>query len=268
LSDMIGVRVERALKDVGLTEYESQAYLSLVSSGELTAREVSSSTSIPYSKVYSVLDSLEIKGWVEIKGGRPRKYYPRSPVEALRAEHLRMENRFELYRELIVTELQPLYEQREIKEKPEIWIVRGTENIVSSLRETLGRVKRELMVALPWITTELLQMVFPSIEILRDKKVDIFLLTTTKALNSIDNYLIHMAEIRTRDEMFGGGVVVDGQETLLFMGQEVTEQQSLAVWSDHVGLTMIAKTYFEHLWGTAKPFSPSRSRSRLSEIAT
>lgn len=257
MSNLVGLRVEKGLRDIGLTEYESLAYLSLVRSGELTAREVSGSTSIPYSKVYSVLDRLERKGWVEVKGGRPRKYYPRSPIEALRAEHLRMINRFERNRESIVAELQPLYEQREIKERPEIWIVRGTENVASNLRETLGRAKRELMVAIPWITPELLQMVFPSIELLRDSKVNILLLTTTEALKSIDSYLVYIAEVRTRDEMFGGGVVADGQETLLFLGQGGAEQQTLAIWSDHVGLTMIAKTYFEHLWNTAKPFSPS-----------
>lgn len=253
----VSVKVEKSLREIGLTEYESLAYLALVKSGELTAGEVSESTSIPYSKVYSVLDGLERKGWIEIKGGRPRLYYPRSPVEALRAEQLRQENRFERYREPIVAELQPLYERREIKEKPEIWIVRGAENIASNLKEILGRVKRELSVALHQIPPELFQMVFPSLELLRDKRVDIRLLTTTKAVTSIQSYLPYIAEVRVRDEMFGGGVVADGQETLLFLGQDVAEQQNLAIWSDHIGLTMIAKVYFEHLWNTAEPYLAS-----------
>jgi hypothetical protein len=61
--------------------------------------------------------------------------------------------------------------------------------------------------------------------------------------------------VRVRDEMFGGGVVVDGKETLLFLGKGVTEEQNLAIWSDHVGLNMIATIYFQHLWDTAKPFN-------------
>jgi len=252
---VVGVRVEKALREIGLTEYESLAYLALVKFGELTAREVSESNSIPYSKVYSVLDSLERKGWVEIKGGRPRHYYPRSPVEALRAEHLRQENRFEQYRELIVAELQPLYERREIKEKPEIWIIRGLENIASSIRGILGRVKREVMIALPLIPPELFKMVFPSLELLRDKRVDILLLSTMDALVSVQNYLPHIAEVRVREEMFGGGVVADGQETILFLGKDITEEQNLAIWSDHIGLTMVAKVYFESLWDTAEPYS-------------
>jgi len=257
LSDpVVGARVEKALREIGLTEYETLAYLALVKSGETTARKISDSTSIPYSKVYSVLDSLERKGWVEFRGGRPRLYYPRSPVEALRAESLRMESRFETFQEFIVSELQPLYERREIKERPEIWIVRGAENVASNLNEILGRVKRELMVALPRITTGMLQMVFPSLEQLRDKRVSILLLTTREAVSSVQSYLPHLAEVRVRDEMFGGGIVADGRESLLFLDQDVAERQTLAIWSDHVGLTMVAKSYFENLWNTAEPHEP------------
>lgn len=251
---MVSVKVERSLKELGLTGYESTAYLALVRSGELTAGKVSELTSIPYSKVYSVLDSLERKGWVEIKGGRPRHYYPKSPVEALRAEELRKKNRFEQIRKMVVSELQPLYERRDLKEKPEIWIIRGVENIASTIMEIPQKVKSELMVALPEIPTELSPIVLPSLEPLRDKKVNIHLLTTPDLIASIGNYLVNVAEIRVRDEMFGGGVVIDGKETLLFLGKDITEEQNLAIWSDHVGLNMIARIYFEHLWNTAEPY--------------
>jgi len=248
------MKVERALREIGLTEYESLAYLALVESGELTASRVSEITSIPYSKVYSVLESLDRKGWVEIKGGRPRLYYPRPPVEALRAVRLREENRFNQISGLVVSELQPLYERRDVKEKPEIWIIRGVENIISTLKETLQKVQRELMVALPEIPQEFSPEVLPSLELLRDRRVDIHLLTTRELIATLGNNIAHIAEIRVRNELFGGGVVVDGKETLLFLGEDVAEKQNLAIWSDHVGLNMIARIYFEQLWNTAEPY--------------
>jgi len=250
----LSTKVERSLKEIGLTEYEGLAYVALVKSGELTAGQVSEQTSIPYSKVYSVLDSLDQKGWVEIRGGRPRLYYPRPPVEALESERLRKENRFEQFREVVVSELQPLYERRGVKEKPEIWIIRGMENIASTLKEISQKVQRELMVALPEIPPELTPMMLPSLELLRDKRVYIRLLTTKDLIVSLERYIAQFAEIRVRQEMFGGGVVVDGKESLLFLGRSVAEEQSIAIWSDHVGLTMIAKIYFEQLWNTAEPY--------------
>lgn len=63
----VSIKVGRELKEIGLTEYECMAYLALVKYGELTAGQVSENTSIPYSKVYTVLDSLEKKGWIEIR---------------------------------------------------------------------------------------------------------------------------------------------------------------------------------------------------------
>src|SRR4030067_995459 len=160
----IASKVEKAFREIGLTEYETMAYISLVKTGEMTANDISSTTTIPYSKVYTVLDALEKKGWVEEKGGRPRRYYPKSPIESMRTEKIRQEKRFEGNRNLIVSELQALYEHREIKEKPEIWIIRGEENMVSKIRDVLENAKKELMVALPVVSQDLLRTFTPGLQ--------------------------------------------------------------------------------------------------------
>jgi sugar-specific transcriptional regulator TrmB len=249
----VSVKAERALRDFGLTEYETMAYLSLIKAGELTANNVSSSTTIPYSKVYTVLDTLEKKGWVEVRGGRPRMYYPKSPVEALRSEKTRQEDRFEKNREMVVSELQAVYEHREIKEKPEIWIIRGEDNIISRISETIIGAKKELMVALPVLPLPLIMKVIPTFQTQMDRKLQIQLLITREAEKALPDMLVHMTEVRTRDDMFGGGIVADGHETLLFLNQGIEREESLAIWSDHVGLTMISRGYFKHLWETSSP---------------
>jgi len=249
---IVSGRVEKSLREIGLTEYESQAYLVLVSSGEITAGDISKNTSIPYSKVYSVLDSLERKGWIEVRGGRPRQYYPKAPVEAMNAERSRLEAKFDEHQQLIVGELQPAFEQRKIKEKPEIWIIRGAPNIVSNINEIVVRTKRELMVALPMIAPAMLSVFSTALRLLRDRQVNVRLLTARDSLPSIGEQAANIASIRVRDEMFGGGIVSDGRESLIFLGEGTGERQALAIWSDNVGLTMIAKVYFEHLWSTAQ----------------
>jgi len=251
---IVSGRAERALREIGLTEYESQAYLSLIAYGELTAGAISKSTSIPYSKVYSVLDGLEEKGWVEIKGGRPRLYYPKAPSDALRSELHRLERSFEEHQKLLVSELQPIFEQRKIKEKPEVWIIRGATNIASNINEIVGRTKRELLVALPRIPAGLFQIVSVPLRQLRDQEVRIQLLTTKSSLSQMDLSMLNLAEIRVRAEMFGGGIVADGRETLILLGDGSGDRQALAIWSDNLGLTTIAKVYFDHLWNTAEPY--------------
>ncbi|MEM3766482.1 MAG: helix-turn-helix domain-containing protein, partial [Candidatus Bathyarchaeia archaeon] len=72
------------LKKVGLTDYEVDAYLTLLEKGALTARQISYGAQIPPSKVYQVLNSLEKKGWIEVSRKRPSKYFPKSPETALK----------------------------------------------------------------------------------------------------------------------------------------------------------------------------------------
>jgi hypothetical protein len=58
-----------------------------------------------------------------------------------------------------------------------------------------------------------------------------------------------VGEIRVRDGMFGGGVIVDSREALLFLGED---KPTLVIWSNHMGLVKFARDYFQYLWETAK----------------
>lgn len=151
---LISERVEKALREIGLTEYACQAYISLLHQGEDTAEIISQLSNIPYTKVYSVLESLEERGWVEHGGGRPRRYYPRSPIDALRSEQITLESRFEENQSVVLDELQPLYEKRDVKEIPEIWIVRGETNSFNKILDLVTKAKKEIMLAIPTLPDE------------------------------------------------------------------------------------------------------------------
>ncbi len=260
---VLSERTEKALRDIGLTEYESQAYLSLLTSGEETAENISQLSNIPYTKVYSVLESLEARGWVEHGSGRPRKYYPRSPTDALRSEQISLESRFEENQSLIIDELQPRYEKKEIKEIPELWIVRGEVNSFNKILELLQKAKKEIMLAIPTIPDQMLPMypdfnlkMFSFLNKLMDSSIDVKVLTTMEMISLMDKGDFGVADIRICEKMFGGGVVIDGQETILFLDLVHPSGPDTAIWSDHETLTGIAKIYFQYLWENAKTWEP------------
>lgn len=260
---LISERVEKALREIGLTEYECQAYLSLLHQGEDTAEVISQLSNIPYTKVYSVLESLEERGWVEHGGGRPRRYYPRSPIDALRSEQISLESRFEENQSIVLEELQPLYEKREIKEIPEIWIVRGENNSFNKILDLVTKAKKEIMLAIPTLPEEQLPdipdfsiKVFSFLNGLMDSEIKVKILTTDEMRQIIDVGDLGVAEIRICDNMFGGGVVIDGKETILFLDLVHPSGPDTAIWSDHETLTGIAKIYFEHMWDNADPLQP------------
>jgi sugar-specific transcriptional regulator TrmB len=252
LSAPVSEDAKKVLHEVGLTEYETRAYLILLERGVMTASEVSEFSNVPYSKVYETLNSLEKKGWVEVEKGRPSRYFPKAPSEALEAERLRLEGMLSGWKRVVLGELQPLYEKRELLEKPDIWILRGEFSVMAKLQEMLEVVKSELLVAVPAFAKNFVDASVSTLGQVRASGVDVKVMVagkwTKKELSMIKN-------VRLRDNMFGGGVIVDGKEALLFLG-EADKKRSyaglLVIWSNHIGLVKFAREYFQLLWDTAK----------------
>jgi sugar-specific transcriptional regulator TrmB len=81
------------MREMGLNAYEIDAYIVLLEGGQMTAMEISREASVPYSKIYEVLNSLKQKGWVKSSESRPFKYYPVPPTEAMASTKLRLEDK-------------------------------------------------------------------------------------------------------------------------------------------------------------------------------
>ena len=71
------------LRDFGLNSYESKLWVALLSRGISTAGELSDIANVPRSRSYDVLESLEKKGFIVIKIGKPIKYIAVPPEEVL-----------------------------------------------------------------------------------------------------------------------------------------------------------------------------------------
>lgn len=71
------------LKKLGLTSYESQAYLALLKLGDAEADEIAINAKIPMGRIYNVLSSLEEAHLVRSQDTRPRRYACVEPFTAL-----------------------------------------------------------------------------------------------------------------------------------------------------------------------------------------
>lgn len=246
----VSEKTRRALQNLGLTEYEVKAYTALLEHEVRTASQISRHSGIPFSKIYEVLGSLERKGWVEAEHARPSKYFPKPPSIALETTRLRMESELRGNERQVLEELKPLYEMKGARERPEIWIVRGEYNVLSKIYETLVKSQRELLIALPFVSADVVEFMSPRIIELSQRGVSIMVMMTKIVEERVLRKLSGFAEVRVRDQMFGGGVISDEREVVLLLGEEKEGRASLAIWSDHVGLTKFAKNYFEYLWNS------------------
>jgi sugar-specific transcriptional regulator TrmB len=72
-----------ALVDLGLTHLQAKVYVTLVSLGNATARDIHASSNIQRSDIYHVLSELEEKDLVERLIAKPTKFKPITPNEAV-----------------------------------------------------------------------------------------------------------------------------------------------------------------------------------------
>jgi sugar-specific transcriptional regulator TrmB len=76
--------LKKFLKKINLTNYEINAYFSLLKSDNLTAREISTKSRIPNGRIYDVLTSIHEYGLVDVQMTRPKKYKAINPNIALK----------------------------------------------------------------------------------------------------------------------------------------------------------------------------------------
>ncbi|HJH27667.1 MAG TPA: hypothetical protein C5S37_13105 [Methanophagales archaeon] len=73
------MEMKRLLKELGLSNYETEAYLKVVELGIAEAGVICNETKIPFGRVYQELNSLVAKGLIEVQTTRPKRYMARKP---------------------------------------------------------------------------------------------------------------------------------------------------------------------------------------------
>src|SRR5437016_3839846 len=205
----VSERTRRALKDFGLTEYEVKVYVALVESGPMPASQLSTTATIPYSKIYEILGNLERKGWVETQQGRPSKYFPKPPSTALESSRVRTETTLKSSQIDALSELQPLYEKKGVQERPDIWIVRGQNNILDRIKETLGRTRRELLVAMPIVPDSVISMAAPLLSLMNNRGIKVSVMIPSPTAKAVVRNLKGLSDVRVREQMFSGVNISD-----------------------------------------------------------
>ncbi len=245
----ISERTRETMRNLGLNAYEVDAYLALLESGQMTAMEISREAKVPYSKIYDVLNSLKEKSWIKSSETRPFKYFPVPPIEAMTSTKQRLEDKFQGWAETVAEVLQPLYEKRELVERPDILILHGQRAVIAKLEEVVKKSNKEIMIAAPEFAKPLLVSADQLLTGLK-KNVTIKVMAAGsgedwKTLKTVPA----ISELRVRDHMFGGGVIADGKEAMLFLGED---KPNLVIWSNHVGLVGFAREYFQFLWDSSE----------------
>jgi len=144
--------VVEKLQRIGLTEYEARAYLALLKDHLNSATRLSEKSGVPRTKIYSVLESLEHKGWIRIYSGIPLLFKAVDPhdvfekvkkdydefLESIRAtlnkEVLEMKEKFVILK--FDVGLRSLKE--EMRKAKTIWINNATADFLKKVNDTFS----------------------------------------------------------------------------------------------------------------------------------
>ena len=246
LSDRAG----SALEGLGLTKTQVKAYVALLERGTMTASEVSRAARIPYSKVYEALEGLHATGWIDEQKSRPILYTAKSPATAIEEMNSRHEAERREREQVALKELTGIYEKKGEQERPEIWILRGTGEILSRLRTMILDCRNDLLIALPSVIAPYAEQIAGVLVALKEKGVRIEILASQDIPEGTQALLGSVSELRTRNMLYGGGVIADSKQVVLLLGGGETASSALAIWAEHIGLAGFAKEYFQLLWNS------------------
>lgn len=135
-------QLRASLEDTGLTQYEADAYVTVLDLGSASATEVADASDVPQARIYDVLRNLESKGYVETFHEGSLHARVRNPDEVL--DHLSS------YADTITNaaaEIEERYQQPKI-ENHRVSVVKPLDAVYERALQAITDAENELQIAL------------------------------------------------------------------------------------------------------------------------
>ena len=249
-----------------LNLYEAKIWTALLSRGVSTAGELADIGNVPRSRAYDILESLEKKGFVVMKLGKPIKYIAVDPKEVVvRAQRLMRDNAEEHVKQLenlrttdVSKELELLYKQGiEFVEPTDLaGAIRSRHNIYSHLDQMIrGAEKSVVLMTTAKGLVKKAEILKPVFERLKKKGIKIRIATQiTKENAMIAKDLAKVAEVRNVEKINARFCLVDGKElTFMVMNDEnVHPSYDVGVWVKTPYFVSALESMFDMAWQDMK----------------
>lgn len=249
-------------RNFNLNLYEVRIWSALLSRGISTAGELSDIGNVPRSRAYDILESLEKKGFVMMKLGKPIKYMAIEPKEVVeRSKKLIKENSLSKIKRLedlkegnVLKELDLLYKQGiEFIEPSELsGALRGRHNLYTHMESMIKKAQKsvDIMTTAKGLSRKV-EALKPELEKLAKKGIKIRIAAPiTKENAELVNELSKIAEIKNVNKMDARFAIVDNKE-LLFMvmnDEEVHPTYDVGVWVNTPYFATALSGMYNTLW--------------------
>lgn len=259
--------LSRLRKIFDLNLYEVKVWMALLSRGVSTAGELSSISDVPRSRCYDILESLEKKGFVIMKLGKPIKFVALKPEEViervkknLMREAEEKSKRLEkLKGEDVLKELNELYTKgiKYVEPTELSGSLRGRQNIYNHIDMLIREAEKSITI----VTTaeglnRKLEALMPSLEKAKKRKVRIRIAAPINEMNKkIAKELSKVAEVRDSQNLKSRFVIVDSEQIMFMLldDEKVHSSYDIGIWVNTEFLASSLEQLFDIAWKTFKP---------------
>lgn len=237
-----------SLRDLGLSEYESRTYQSLLQTGPTTAKELSRTSDVPMGRIYDVLNSLEGENIVRSQtASRPKKYAAVEPEKALErllsTKREELETQIDQYEE-IADDLAERLESAEPVDEPFWTAALGPEEAVDLLVERLAAADSRIVfvAATPTSQFELDvvgERITEELAVALDRGLSVSALLHPSVVQTLPEsvgrryraYLQeeHNFEVRTSDDVYSTFTLLDHTEVCIEVPHPLNPQKAFAL---------------------------------------
>ncbi len=249
----------------GLNLYEVKIWTALLSRGVSTAGELSDIANVPRSRSYDVLESLEKKGFVIMKVGKPIKYMTVAPEEVVERvkknmkidADIKIKRLEDLKKTDVITELSSLHDQGvELIEPSDLGgSLKGRHNLYNHLELTMKNAKESIV--LQTTSQGLIRKaegLKPLFEKLKKRGVSIKIAAPiTKEAMSAVKELQNVAEVRHTNER-GRFCIVDSKEMIFMLldDDKVHPTYDTGIWVNTPFFASTVNNMFDQSWKAMK----------------
>ncbi len=245
-----------------LNLYEVKIWTALLSRGVSTAGELSEISDVPRSRAYDVLESLEKKGFIVMKLGKPIQYIAVDPGEVVeRAKKLVKKNAEANVKMLnglkgtdLLDELQTLHKHGiDTVEPSELsGSVRGRNNIYSHMETMLKKAKSDVtLITSAKGLVRKCESLKPVLKNLSKKGVKVKVAAPiTKESAAAARELMEFADVKHLDRLDSRFCVVDGNQIMFMLMQDkdVHKSYDAGIWVTTPFFASAMNNLFDLAW--------------------
>jgi sugar-specific transcriptional regulator TrmB len=258
--------LSRLRKIFDLNLYEVKVWAALLSRGTSTAGELSSISDVPRSRTYDILESLDKKGFIVMKLGKPIKFIALKPEEVIervkknlvrdaQEKTKRLEN---LKDDEVLTELNGLFHQgiKFVEPSDLSGSLRGRQNLYNHLDMMIrGAEQSVTLVTTREGLNRKMEVLMPSLEKLKKRGVKVRIAAPIDNNNiKVARELKKVAEVKNIEKIRARFLIIDSNQIMFMLldDEKFHPNYDTGVWINTEFFASALEQLFELAWKDMK----------------